>query len=224
MEQINEILVDAVGVGCVYHNGQTTVTALESASCQIKPRARIALMGPSGSGKSTLLQCIGGLEIPTSGLISWPAMGDRNALRPQHVGIIFQAQSLLAPLSVIENVELPLLLNHTGRTEARKRAEEALEQLDLQMLADKLPEECSGGQAQRAAVARVLACRPKLILADEPTGQLDHATAQSMLDVLLSALGQSECSLLVATHDLKVAERMDTVWTMRNGRLDVPTR
>jgi putative ABC transport system ATP-binding protein/lipoprotein-releasing system ATP-binding protein len=123
-------------------------------------------------------------------------------------------------LSVVENVELPLLLAQTDRVKARSIALEELERIGLKHLADKLPEELSGGQAQRVAFARVMATRPKLILADEPTGQLDHATAEHLMDVLFAALDTTDTALVIATHDQRVAVKFDTVWTMKQGRLE----
>jgi ABC-type lipoprotein export system ATPase subunit len=220
MTMSNQLLVDATNIGCSYSNGQTNVIALESASCKIKPGDRIALVGPSGSGKSTLLQILGGLEIPTKGSITWPLLGERSTLRPSHVSYIFQMPSLLASLSVIENVEIPLLLKNVESEKAREIAMEALERLEMHRLADKLPEELSGGQAQRVAVARTLAARPKLILADEPTGQLDHKTANFMMDILLTSVYESGAAIVVATHDSEVANRLDSKWHMVRGKLE----
>jgi putative ABC transport system ATP-binding protein/lipoprotein-releasing system ATP-binding protein len=133
---------------------------------------------------------------------------------------VFQTQSLLAPLNVVENVELPLLLVGESADVARPRALEILTQLDLVSIADKLPEELSGGQAQRVAVARAFVGRPKLILADEPTGQLDHPTAQHLFDVLLASLVGSDTALVVATHDLTIAQRFPVRWRLSHGRLE----
>lgn len=222
-----EVLVHAQNVGRTYmsgtsgKSGETSVVALASATCVIRPGDRIALVGPSGSGKSTLLHLMGGLDTPTSGTLQWPALGARDTLRPSKVAFVFQMPSLLAPLTAVENVELPLLLGGTSEREARRAALDALERIELMEIADKLPEELSGGQAQRVAVARALAYRPKLILADEPTGQLDHATAERLLDVWLSALEGTDTALIVATHDLLVAKRMHAVWHMRHGNLEV---
>jgi putative ABC transport system ATP-binding protein/lipoprotein-releasing system ATP-binding protein len=134
--------------------------------------------------------------------------------------MIFQSQSLLAPLTVVENVEIPLLLANVDPQKARKDAINALELMRMTALAEKLPEELSGGQAQRVAVARALAARPRLILADEPTGQLDHPTAQHLFDVLLASLDGTDIAFVVATHDMSVAERMTTVWHMQHGLLE----
>lgn len=203
-----------------YRRGNTPVVALVSATCAIMPGDRIALVGPSGSGKSTLLHLLGGLDTPTSGILAWPALGARETLRPGKIGFVFQTQSLLAPMTVVENVEIPLLLGQVSAEKARATALDMLERIELESLAEKLPEELSGGQAQRVAIARALTCGPKLILADEPTGQLDHPTAQHLFDVLLAALEGTDTALLVATHDMTVAERMHTLWRMQHGILE----
>ena len=216
-----EILAYIQDGGRIYARGKTPVVALASATCAIMPGDRIALVGPSGSGKSTLLHLLGGLDTPTSGILAWPALGPRETLRPGKVGVIFQMPSLLAPLTVVENVEIPLLLGYVPAETARSAALDALDRMELKSIAEKLPEELSGGQAQRVAVARALACQPKLILADEPTGQLDHPTAQHLFDVLLASLEGTDTALLVATHDMTVAERMHMVWRMQYGTLEV---
>lgn len=215
-----EILVEAENVGRTHQRGSTSVVALAGATCRVASGDRIALVGRSGSGKSTLLHLMGGLDTPTSGTISWAAFGNRSSLRPLNVAFVFQSQSLLAPLNVVENVELPLLLGKTSPKFARIAAMEALEKIQLGSIAYKLPEELSGGQAQRVAVARALACHPRLILADEPTGQLDRLTAQLLFDVLLDTLNGTDTALVVATHDMSVAERLQQQWVMHQGRLD----
>jgi ABC-type lipoprotein export system ATPase subunit len=212
-------LVEADGLGRVYVRGNARVVALASATCNVQQGARIAVVGPSGSGKSTLLHLLGGLDEPSSGTIAWPALGARARLRPAHVAYVFQAPSLLAALSVVENVELPQLLGELDATEARAAALDALARLDLSGLAERLPDELSGGQAQRVALARALAARPRLLLADEPTGQLDHVTAREVLDTLLQAIDRTPTALVVATHDQAVSARMETVWQMRHGTL-----
>jgi putative ABC transport system ATP-binding protein len=202
-----------------YGSGRNTVVAVHGATCAVPPAARIALIGPSGSGKSTLLHLMAGLEQPTAGERTWPGLGGDPARTPWLVGVVFQAPSLLLPLDVAENTELPLLLAGVDRAEARERALRALADLGLADLAPKLPEELSGGQAQRVAVARVLAGRPRLILADEPTGQLDHETGTHVLDVLLHAADRLGAAVVVSTHDPVVADRLTTRWTVADGRL-----
>jgi ABC-type lipoprotein export system ATPase subunit len=217
-------LVRCVGLGRSYGAGRSAVVALHGATCEISAGDRIALVGPSGSGKSTLLHLMAALEPPTTGEITWPALGARTSIRPGPVGIIFQGPSLIPPLNVVENVALPVLLEGGDDATATARAVEALARLGLAELAAKLPEELSGGQAQRVAVARVLAATPRLILADEPTGQLDHATASDVVDVLLDAATEAGAALLVSTHDPRIAVRLPHRWDITNGRLQVVTK
>lgn len=212
-------LVLAEQVARRFGTGSAATDAVRSATCAVYPGDRIALMGPSGSGKSTLLHLLGGLDAPTGGQVVWPALGPRDELRPRQVVDIFQGPSLLWPLSVIENVRLPLVLMEIDGPEATARAEAALGLFDVAHLRDKLPEEISGGQAQRAAIARAVAVRPRLVLADEPTGQLDSVTAARVLDTLLQVLTELGTAILVSTHDPIVAARFDTVWTMKDGML-----
>ena len=160
-----------------------------------------------------------GLDEPTRGRVSWPAIGARDALRPGRVAVVFQGPSLLAPLTVLENVALPLVLDGHRDAAARAGAADALALLGLAELADKLPEEISGGQAQRVAIARALAGRPVLILADEPTGQLDRASGRIVVDVLLAAAEHSGAALVLSTHDPTVADRFPTRWQMHSGQL-----
>lgn len=213
-------LVVCDGAGRTYGSGRTATVALQPTDCAIEEGARVALVGPSGSGKSTLLHLMAGLDDPTVGSVRWPAIGARAALRPGPVAVIFQGPSLLPPLTVEENVALPLVLDGRSDAQARASARHALELLELLELADKLPEELSGGQAQRAAVSRALAGSPKLILADEPTGQLDRATGASVVDVLLAAADHAGSALVVATHDPTVAGRLATRWALHSGRLE----
>jgi ABC-type lipoprotein export system ATPase subunit len=205
-----------------FGTGSSATDALRSATCTIYPGDRIALVGPSGSGKSTLLHLIGGLDLPTAGIVAWPGMGSRDDLRPGQVADIFQGPSLLMPLSVIENLCLPLELTGIDEKDATERAEAALNLFGVAHLRDKLPEEISGGQAQRAAIARALAVQPRLVLADEPTGQLDSVTAARVLDTLLQVLTELGTALVVSTHDPIVAGRFETVWTMKDGVLRTP--
>lgn len=215
-----ETLVRCDRAGRAYGRGPSAVVALHDATCAIEAGALIALTGPSGSGKSTLLHLIAGLDEPTAGSVDWPSLGARTSLRPGRIGIIFQGPSLLPPLDVAENVALPLLLCGASEASARAAAEQALDLLGLSDLAGKLPDELSGGQAQRVAIARALAVRPRLILADEPTGQLDVETGAHVVDVLLEAALVSGAAVLINTHDPRIAERMRSQWTMQDGRLD----
>ena len=215
----NSALVEASGLERRFGDGDRILVAVASATCTVPAGARIGLVGPSGSGKSTLLHLLAGLDIPDAGTLSWPALGARTTLRPRQVAYVFQTPSLVDALTALENVALPLLLDGMDPREAAQAALEALAKIGLADLADKLPEELSGGQAQRIAVARALAARPKLIFADEPTGQLDHPTAAHLFDVLLAALEGTPAALVVATHDPAIARRMDSVWRMDHGVL-----
>jgi putative ABC transport system ATP-binding protein/lipoprotein-releasing system ATP-binding protein len=207
------------GVDRTYGHGAAATVALARTDCQVHAGDRIALVGPSGSGKSTLLHLIAGLDTPTHGQVSWPAIGARDDLQPGRVAMIFQGPSLLAALTVRENVALPLMLDGMSDADARLRAANSLQLLELLELADKLPEEISGGQAQRVAVARALAGEPVLILADEPTGQLDHANGAIVVDVLLAAAEHAGAAIVVATHDPTVADRFPMRWHMHSGEL-----
>ncbi len=214
-----DVLVRCVGAARTFGTGPTATVALQPTDCEVVESARLALVGPSGSGKSTLLHLMAGLDDPTVGEVSWPAIGTRDELQPGRVAVVFQGPSLLPPLTIAENVALPLVLDGVSDSDAHAWARTALERLGLADLADKLPEEVSGGQAQRAAVARALAGEPRLILADEPTGQLDRASGAVVVDVLLAAAEQAGAALVVATHDPTVAERLDERWEMHSGRL-----
>ncbi len=212
-------LVLCSGAGRTYGSGPTATVALQPTDCAIEAGARVALVGPSGSGKSTLLHLMAGLDEPTVGSVSWPGIGGRDALRPGPVAVVFQGPSLLPPLTVEDNVALPLILDGRRDAEARSAARHALELLDLLDLADKLPEELSGGQAQRIAVSRALAGRPTLILADEPTGQLDRASGAAVVDVLLAAAAHADAALVISTHDPTVARQLPDAWELHSGRL-----
>ena len=213
-------LVRCEDLARTYGSGRSAVVALHRATCQIWPGDVIALMGPSGSGKSTLLHLIAGLEEPTTGSVAWPALGDRSSLRPGPIAVVLQGPSLLPPLDVSENVALPW---SSARAEAGELTA-ALIRLELTSIASKLPEELSGGQAQRVAIARALAQRPRLLLADEPTGQLDRVTAETITELLLQTARETGAALVVGTHDPDVAERFDQTWHMSDGRLTVPPR
>lgn len=214
-----EPFVEASGVGRSFLLGGQTIEALQPASFRILPQDRIALMGPSGCGKSTLLMLLADLDAPTAGRLNWPALGEHGLLRPTQISVVFQAPSLLPMLNVAENVALPLLIaNQPGDPQAE--VARALDAIGIADLADKLPEELSGGQAQRVGLARALVGGPRLILADEPTGQLDHTTAQQVFDALLAALEGTDAALVVATHDPDIARRLRTIWRMDHGKLE----
>jgi ABC-type lipoprotein export system ATPase subunit len=208
------------GAARTFGAGPSAVVALQPTDCAVAPGAQVALVGPSGSGKSTLLHLLAGLDRPTRGRVRWPGIGD--ALRPGLIAVVFQGPSLLPPLTALENVALPLALAGMGDIERRVAAVEALDRLELVDLAERLPEELSAGQAQRVAVARALAGSPRLILADEPTGQLDRGNAAVVVEALVAAAAHTGAGLMVATHDPAIASRLDERWDMHSGRLGTP--
>ncbi len=217
-------LVRCEGAARTYGRGSNATVALQATDCEVAPGQRLALVGPSGSGKSTLLHLMAGLDDPTLGTVSWPGIGGREELSPGPVAVVFQGPSLLPPLTVLENISLPLLIGGMADADARGAARSALRTLDLSELADKLPEEVSGGQAQRVAVARALAGEPSLILADEPTGQLDQVNGAAVVDVLLAASRHAGSALVISTHDLTVAGRLPERWEMRSGEIETNAR
>ena len=212
-------VAEAIDATRTFHRGGKPFEALRTASCHVFLGERIAILGPSGSGKSTLLHLLGGLDRPTSGRVAWPELGTIHDLRPNLIAVVPQSPSLVPWLSTVENVELPVVLGGEART-ARDRATASLENLGLANLADRLPQELSGGQAQRVAMARALVGDCKLILADEPTGQIDAATTAALFDALLTRLANRDAALVVATHDPAVAARMGKSWRMDHGVLD----
>ncbi len=214
-----KILIEAHGLRRDYEIGGRPLHAVEGADITVREADRIAVTGPSGSGKSTLLKMLAGIVPPTSGLLSWfgePTMVD---LRPRRVGVVFQEPSLIPSLTVRENVELPLQLAASPLTRPHMSADDALGLLSLSDLSNKLPDELSGGQMQRVAFARALVTNPDIILADEPTGQLDQPTARAVMTAVLSALDHNETALLVTTHDMRLAAIMATQFHMDHGRL-----
>lgn len=220
----SDVLVKGDALSHTFRQGETEIPALVSASFEIRARDRIAIVGPSGSGKSSLLHIIAGLDVQSSGGITWPGLGDREGLRPGNIGFIAQAQSLVTSLDVAENVELPLLFLGWPRAEARDAAMSILTSFGLAEIADKLPSELSGGQMKRAASARALIAKPRLVLADEPTGQLDHVTAKHFLEVLFSYIDEDDTALVMTTHDPEVARYMKMLWSMDRGQLKAVPR
>jgi putative ABC transport system ATP-binding protein len=214
-----EALVECVDVARTYGRGPGAVVAVHGVSCTVRSSTRAALTGRSGSGKSTLLHLLAGLDRPTTGTLTWPGLGGPPVGRAHTIGVVFQGPSLLPPLDAAENVAFPLLVTGTDPGPARARAAVAMAAAGVADLAGKLPEELSGGQSQRVAVARVLAAQPRLILADEPTGQLDAGYRDQVVDLLLAAADSLDAGLVIATHDPRVAERVPTRWVMDDGRL-----
>jgi len=205
-----------------FGRGPTAVVAVHGACCTVHRGDRVALVGASGSGKSTLLHMLAGIDRPTTGSIRWPAI--QGSLRPGPVAIVFQAPFLLPALDAAENTALPLTLAGRPPDEARATALAALARVGIESLAARLPEDMSGGQAHRVAIARALVTDPVLLLADEPTGQLDRATGSMAIDALLHVADRMDAAVVVATHDRAVADRLQTRWRMVDGHMDVVER
>jgi ABC-type lipoprotein export system ATPase subunit len=200
------------------------VRALDEVSLQIGSGAFLALVGRSGCGKSTLLNLAGAMDFPTSGHIRIDGIAtdqlneaQLTALRREKVGFIFQSFQLLHTLSVIENVELPLLL--AGRRDSRPRAMERLASVGLADLAHRMTHQLSGGQMQRVAIARALVHAPRILLADEPTGNLDTATGNAILELLRRICTEQQTTILMATHSAEAASFVDRTIRMRDGRI-----
>lgn len=209
-----------------FSQGGVTIDVLRGVNLEIQPGEIVALLGPSGSGKSTMLQAIGLLEGGFSGLIeiagtdaSKLSGDDRTALRRDHLGFVYQFHHLLADFNALENVVLPQLVAGTERSKADVRATELLSALGLGQRLDHRPSQLSGGEQQRVAVARALANRPELVLADEPTGNLDEATADRVLEEFLKLVRGEGSSALIATHNERLALRMDRVVRLHEGVL-----
>jgi putative ABC transport system ATP-binding protein len=198
-----------------FRTGRVDYQAVTEVDCEVMRGDAIALVGPSGSGKSTLLHLMAGLDTPTSGEVNWPGLADEG-LRSQ-IAVVFQAPSLVPDLTVLENVQLPLIISGQTAGSCQDQALSSLASLKLLDLAPRLPDELSGGQSQRVSVARSVAVRPRLLLADEPTGQLDHDTAGDVLDALLLATVLTGAALVVATHDAAIAARLRSRWQIRDG-------
>jgi putative ABC transport system ATP-binding protein len=207
-----------------YETPAGLVRAVEQITLQVQAGSSLAITGSSGCGKSTLLSLIGGLERPTAGSVtigdarisSLPEQ-DRARLRRDQLGFVFQADNLQPFLTAVENVGLQLAL--AGSRNSDGRARELLGELGLAGHADKLPDQLSGGQRQRVAIARALIHRPRLILADEPTGSLDEDNSRALVDLLLAAQGAAGATLVVVTHDPAVAARLGRTVRLRDGRL-----
>jgi putative ABC transport system ATP-binding protein len=200
--------------------------ALRDVSLRIDAGASVALMGASGSGKSSLLHCLAGVIVPDRGRVLVDGIDitglsdrDRSRLRLERMGVVFQFGDLVPELTLVENVMLPLQLLGRRTRSARARALELLDRLDIADLADSRTGAVSGGQAQRAAVARALAQEPAVVLADEPTGALDSVNAEAVLDALVDLARDTGAALLVVTHDNVVASHLDTLVTLHDGAI-----
>jgi len=209
-----------------FHQGSRPIAVLAGASAAIYPGQAVALVGPSGAGKSTLLHIAGLLETPNDGHVyiggrDCTDMNDieRTRVRREAMGFVYQFHQLLPEFSALENVAMPQLILGRSRRQAKARARELLTSLGLEPRLDHRPAELSGGEQQRTAIARALANGPRLILADEPTGNLDPHTAKRVFDELLHLIRSTGVAALIATHNLELARRMDRVLRLEEGLL-----
>jgi putative ABC transport system ATP-binding protein len=222
---ISDTIVRATDLARVYPTGATAVSALDGVTLDVRRGEFLAVMGPSGSGKSTLLNIIAGLERPTRGTVVVDgadlATLDERALaryRRDKVGMIFQAFNLLPRYRVVENVALPLVFAGIERERRLARARAVLERLGMGPRADHRPSQLSGGEMQRTAIARAIVTEPQVLLADEPTGNLDSANGEALL-ALLSELHARGQTVVLVTHDAAIAARAQRVVRMRDGRI-----
>jgi putative ABC transport system ATP-binding protein len=220
-------MVETRALGRTFQTGDTVVHALRDADLRVERGELVAIRGRSGSGKTTLLSLIGGLDRPTSGqaLIDGQSVGDLGAdalveLRRRRIGFIFQAFGLLSILSAAENVEVPLRLVGAERAEREDRVAVLLELVGLGDRANHRPYELSGGEQQRVAIARALANRPDVLLADEPTGQLDSHTGRAIMSLLRAVVRSEGVTALIATHDPMLIDLADRVVELRDGRIE----
>lgn len=220
-------MIRCIDVRKVYRQGDNEITALAGVSLEIPRGAFAVIMGPSGSGKSTLLHLMGGLDRPNSGdvlvdgrLIGQMADDEITRFRRTRIGFVFQFFNLLPTLTAMENVTLPFVLDGRGKAEADRRAALLLAKVGLEGRADHLPEALSGGEIQRVAIARALAFNPPLLLADEPTGNLDSKTGQAILSLLRQINGEDHCTVVMVTHSQEAASYGDRTILVRDGRIE----
>ena len=222
-----EKLIKLEKVSKVYTQGETKVFALNEISLSITKGEFSVVAGPSGSGKTTLLNVIGGLDIPTSGSVSLYGVPIRkmkqkelSIFRRENIGFIFQSYNLIPPLTVEENVEYVMILKKVSKKERRERVKQILIDVGLEGMEKRKPSQLSGGQQQRVAIARAMVAKPSIILADEPTANVDSHTAIDLIDLMHRLNKEHEMTFLFSTHDNMIIERADRVIRMRDGKIE----
>jgi lipoprotein-releasing system ATP-binding protein len=219
-------ILEARNVHKSFKQGPVTLEVLQGVNIAVAAGERIAIVGASGSGKTTLLQILGGLDRPTSGRvlvdgkdIHEQSEQERGALRNRALGFVYQFHHLLPEFTALENVAMPLLVRRMKVADARARAKQLLSRVGLGERLDHRPDQLSGGERQRAAVARALVTEPKIVLADEPTGNLDGTNAEAVFALMLELNKELRTSLIVVTHDLRLASRMERMYSIEGGVL-----
>jgi len=222
----NEMVIQIENLVKIYQLGKVSIPALRGISFDVAKGEFLVVMGPSGSGKTTLLNLIGAIDKPTSGRISIDGRdittlgeGELTKLRRHKIGFIFQFYNLIPALTALENVELPMLTASVSRKIASKRAFQLLETVGLPERVSHLPDELSGGEQQRVAIARALANKPSVILADEPTGDLDTKTGMEVVQVLYDTSKKENATVVVVTHDPMITEKANRILQMRDGNI-----
>lgn len=223
---MSEILLQAQGLGRTFSQGGESLTVLHNADFQIEAGEIVALVGPSGAGKSTMLQLMGLLDRPTAGTITigghdTSKMNEqqRTEARGKFIGFVYQFHYLLPEFTALENVVLPQMIAGVPRKAAENRAKELLDQLKLSHRMEHRPARLSGGEQQRVAMARALANHCKVLLADEPTGNLDPETSDTVFEMLIDLVRETGIGALIATHNMSLAERMDRILELKAGRI-----
>jgi lipoprotein-releasing system ATP-binding protein len=223
---MNDVVLEARNVEKRFQQGPVTLEVLRGANVAIRAGERLAIVGASGSGKTTLLQILGGLDRPSNGHVLVDGKDihelnerERGALRNSAIGFVYQFHHLLPEFSALENVAMPLMVRRVPVKEAKERAAQLLDRVGLGARLTHRPSELSGGERQRAAVARALVTQPKVVLADEPTGNLDGNNAQQVFALMLELNRERQTSLAIVTHDLRIAARMDRALEIDGGIL-----
>ncbi len=224
-------LIELRGVTKVYGSGEAEVRALDGVDLRIDEGEFVAIMGPSGSGKSTAMNMIGCLDLPTDGVYLFMGIeanrlgrNQRALLRRNYLGFIFQGYNLLARTSAVENVELPLIYRGMGQQQRHELALKALDRVGLRERADHTPSELSGGQQQRVAIARAIVTEPYVLLADEPTGNVDTRTSREIMELLTSLNRQQGITILMVTHEPDMAEYADRLVRFVDGKVETDAR